>query len=53
LLNVPAYIVFTDKVLKNLSVAKPTDKESMLQVNGVAEKKFQLFGEQFLEVFKS
>jgi ATP-dependent DNA helicase RecQ len=52
-LKVPAYIVFSDKVLKNLSVAKPHDKESMLQVNGVAEKKFQLFGEQFLEVFNN
>ncbi|MFA5460909.1 MAG: DNA helicase RecQ [Sulfurimonas sp.] len=52
-LKVPAYIVFSDKVLKNLSVAKPHDKESMLRVNGVAEKKFQLFGEQFLELFNN
>jgi hypothetical protein len=25
----------------------------MLRVNGVAEKKFQLFGEQFLELFNN
>ena len=49
-LKVPAYIIFTDKVLKNISISKPHDKVSMLEVNGVGEKKFELFGEQFLEV---
>jgi ATP-dependent DNA helicase RecQ len=49
-LKVPAYIIFSDKVLKNLSSAKPYDKISMLEVNGVGEKKFEQFGEQFLEV---
>lgn len=49
-LKVPAYIIFSDKVLKNLSSAKPYDKMSMLEVNGVGEKKFEQFGEQFLEV---
>lgn len=49
-LDVPAYIVFSDKVLKNLSSEKPFDKASMLEVNGVGEKKFEQFGEAFLEV---
>lgn len=49
-LKVPAYIIFSDKVLKNLSSAKPYDKKSMLEVNGVGEKKFEQFGEEFLEV---
>jgi ATP-dependent DNA helicase RecQ len=49
-LKVPAYIIFSDKVLKNLSLGKPYDKMSMLEVNGVGEKKFEQFGEQFLEV---
>jgi len=49
-LKVPAYIIFSDKVLKNLSSCKPYDKMSMLEVNGVGEKKFEQFGEQFLEV---
>lgn len=49
-LKVPAYIIFSDKVLKNLASSKPCDKISMLEVNGVGEKKFEQFGEQFLEV---
>lgn len=49
-LDVPAYIVFSDKVLKNLSSEKPFDKDSMLEVNGVGEKKFEQFGEAFLEI---
>lgn len=49
-LKVPAYIIFSDKVLKNLASSKPYDKMSMLEVNGVGEKKFEQFGKQFLEV---
>jgi len=52
-LKVPAYIIFSDKVLKNLSSSKPYDKMSMLEVNGVGEKKFEQFGEQFLEVINN
>ena len=49
-LGVPAYIVFADKVLKHLANDKPTDKSSMLEVNGVGEKKFEQFGEDFLSI---
>ncbi|WP_455757071.1 DNA helicase RecQ [Sulfurimonas sp.] len=48
--GVPAYIIFGDKTLKHLANEKPSDKASMLEVNGVGEKKFEQFGEQFLEV---
>ena len=51
--GVPAYIIFGDKTLKHLAFLKPSDKESMLEVNGVGEKKFEQFGEQFLEVINS
>ncbi len=49
-LGVPAYIIFGDKTLKHLASQKPYDKISMLQVNGVGEKKFEQFGEEFLAV---
>ena len=52
-LNVPAYIVFSDKVLKHLASEKPYDKASMLEVNGVGEKKFEQFGEEFLDIINS
>lgn len=49
-LGVPAYIIFGDKTLKHLANEMPDDKESMLEVNGVGEKKFAQFGEAFLAV---
>jgi ATP-dependent DNA helicase RecQ len=52
-LKVPAYIIFSDKTLKHLANEKPYDKASMLEVNGVGEKKFEQFGEEFLEVINS
>ena len=48
--GVPAYIIFGDKTLKHLAAEKPHDKDSMLEVNGVGEKKFNKFGEDFLAV---
>lgn len=49
-LSIPSYLIFSDKTLKHLSADKPTDKASMLEVNGVGEKKFEQYGEAFLEV---
>ena len=52
-MGVPPYIIFGDKTLKHLAAIKPYDKESMLEVNGVGEKKFNSFGEDFLEIINS
>lgn len=49
-LGIPAYLIFSDKTLKHLASDKPHDKASMLEVNGVGEKKFEQFGAAFLEV---
>ncbi|MEA1955050.1 MAG: DNA helicase RecQ [Campylobacterota bacterium] len=49
-MDVPAYLIFSDKTLKHLANDKPYDKISMLKVNGVGEKKYEQFGEEFLEV---
>ena len=49
-MGVPAYIIFSDKTLKHLAGDKPTDKESMLEVNGIGEKKYAQFGEDFLSL---
>ena len=48
--GVPAYLIFGDKTLKHLANEKPHDKNSMLEVNGVGEKKFVQFGEDFLNI---
>jgi len=49
-MGVPAYIIFGDKTLKHLANEKPFDKDSMLEINGVGEKKFNSFGEEFLAI---
>jgi len=49
-MGVPAYIIFSDKTLKHLANDKPIDKESMLEVNGIGEKKYEQYGEDFLSI---
>jgi len=46
--NIPPYIVFSDKTLKDLSVKLPESKEDMLAVHGIGEVKYERYGEQFL-----
>ena len=50
--EIPAYIVFSDKTLKDMSIKHPKTKEEMLEVNGVGEVKFERYGEEFLEVLR-
>jgi ATP-dependent DNA helicase RecQ len=52
-LEVPAYIIFSDKTLKHLAANMPINKEEMLEVNGVGMKKYEQFGEEFLAVINS
>jgi len=52
-MGVPAYIIFSDKTLKHLANDMPTNKEEMLEVNGVGLKKYEQFGEEFLAVINS
>ncbi len=52
-LGVPPYIIFGDKTLKLISFHKPSDKREMLCINGVGDKKFESYGEEFLEVINS
>jgi ATP-dependent DNA helicase RecQ len=50
--HVPAYIVFTDKTLLQMSMHRPRSKEEMLAISGVAEAKYEKYGEVFLEEIK-
>ncbi len=51
--EIPAYIVFSDKTLKDMSIKHPKTKEEMLEVNGVGEVKFERYGEEFLELLRN
>lgn len=50
--NVPAYAIFTDKTIKEMSMYLPMDKEQMMQISGVGEVKYETYGAQFLAEIK-
>ena len=47
--SVPAYVVFTDATLKQISALQPTTPAQLLEVPGVGESKLKRYGELFLE----
>lgn len=47
--NLPPYIIFHDSTLKEMCIHLPTDRQSMLNISGVGEIKFDLYGESFIE----
>lgn len=47
--QIPAYMVFSDKTLLELSRRLPQDREAMLDVHGIGEVKYERYGEAFLE----
>jgi ATP-dependent DNA helicase RecQ len=50
--EVPPYIIFSDKVLVELSDKLPQTKEEFLAINGIGEAKWEKYGEQFLALTK-
>lgn len=46
--EVPAYVVFNDRVLESFATVKPASKAAMLAISGVGEKKFEKYGKLFL-----
>ena len=46
--SVPAYTVFHDPTLRDLSRQRPSTLEAMAQISGVGEKKLASFGERFI-----
>ncbi|WP_419765893.1 MAG: DNA helicase RecQ [Arcobacter sp.] len=51
--EVPAYVIFGDKTLKELVSKLPITKEEMLDINGVGLVKYEKYGETFLSLCKS
>lgn len=51
--HVPAYVVFTDAALRDMSIRKPTDLLQFLEVNGVGQAKAEKYGSLFLEQIRS
>lgn len=51
-LNVPPYIVFGDKTLREMCIHKPQTDAEFLEINGVGEKKLNKFGELFMSAIR-
>jgi ATP-dependent DNA helicase RecQ len=47
-MNVPAFVVFSDKTLRAVARARPATEDALLGVKGVGPKKAAAFGERFL-----
>ena len=50
--KVPAFVVFSDRTLIEMSNRQPQLKEQLLKVNGVGLKKLELYGDRFLTVIR-
>jgi ATP-dependent DNA helicase RecQ len=48
--GVPAYIVFSDKVLMEIAARKPASEAEMLEVSGVGPAKLRRYGQAFLRL---
>ncbi len=51
-LHVPPYVVFGDKTLIQMALHMPKNSEEFLEIYGVANKKLDQFGEQFIQVIR-
>jgi ATP-dependent DNA helicase RecQ len=47
--SVPAYIVFSDAVLREMAVRRPSSEAELLDVPGIGPAKLQRYGAAFLE----
>jgi ATP-dependent DNA helicase RecQ len=50
--GVPAYIVFSDAVLRQMAARVPRDRAEMLALSGVGPVKFERYGETFLAALR-
>ena len=50
--KVPPYVVFSDATLKDLARFLPDNKNDMLDIKGIGLKKFDSYGEDFLEIIR-
>lgn len=50
--KVPAYVIFSDKTLLEMSLKLPETQEGMLGLSGIGMVKYEKYGEKFLNVCK-
>ncbi|WP_019145062.1 ATP-dependent DNA helicase UvrD2 [Aeromicrobium massiliense] len=51
--SVPAYVIFNDQTLEQLTILKPSDVRELVQVKGIGQTKLEQYGEDVLRVIAS
>jgi ATP-dependent DNA helicase RecQ len=51
--NVPAYVVAPNKTLEDMARLRPQTRRAMLEVHGMGEMRFTLYGRQFMDAIKA
>ena len=47
--ELPAYVIFHDKTLKEMALERPTTRGALLGITGVGEKKADRYGDRFID----
>lgn len=50
--NVPPYVIFHDKTLREMAAQKPSSQDALLQISGVGERKMERYGAVFLDMIR-
>lgn len=50
--KIPPYAIFGDASLKEMSIKYPVDKTAFIAIQGVGEKRYENYGDAFIEVIK-
>jgi ATP-dependent DNA helicase RecQ len=51
-LNVPPYVVFADRTLRDMAIARPGSLDAMARIRGVGAQKIKTFGQTFVECIR-
>ncbi|MGL5067882.1 MAG: DNA helicase RecQ [Sarcina sp.] len=50
--GIPPYAIFGDSSLKEMTLRYPQNKEAFISIQGVGEKRYENYGERFIDVIK-
>lgn len=51
--GVPPYVVFSDATLKELARVRPKDRDELLEVKGIGQRKLRDYGDRLLQVIRT
>lgn len=51
--NIPAYLVFNDATLKEMEAERPTAEGDFIKINGVGQRKLEVYGDLFIQEIKN